>query len=157
MTPTELPLRDVHIPDAISNWPPAIGWWILAILIPLCCYLFIKLYQWLTRKTALKSAKNYFEALQQNQQLTHAQSLTELSHLMRRTVISLYPRAEVASLTGDQWLDFLDKSMINSPFKSESGRLLTQTLYAKNSKKIDLTLLFNLCETWLKAQKEPKI
>ncbi|MBV1912177.1 MAG: DUF4381 domain-containing protein, partial [Cycloclasticus sp.] len=29
----ELPLRDIHLPDAITWWPPAIGWWLLLAVI----------------------------------------------------------------------------------------------------------------------------
>lgn len=32
MPPPELPLRDIHLPEAVSWWPPAIGWWLLALL-----------------------------------------------------------------------------------------------------------------------------
>jgi hypothetical protein len=28
----ELPLRDIHLPEAITWWPPAPGWWISAVL-----------------------------------------------------------------------------------------------------------------------------
>ena len=34
----ELPLRDIHLPDAVSWWPPAIGWWLLAIIIVALAY-----------------------------------------------------------------------------------------------------------------------
>ena len=70
MPQTELPLRDIHLPEAISWWPPAIGWWILAVLIPVILYLLFKLYQRVTRKTALKSAKKQFKSLRENKQLT---------------------------------------------------------------------------------------
>ena len=29
MDPEQLPLRDLHLPDAIGWWPLATGWWIL--------------------------------------------------------------------------------------------------------------------------------
>ena len=29
LDPAQLPLRDIHLPEAIGLWPPAFGWWIL--------------------------------------------------------------------------------------------------------------------------------
>ena len=29
MDPEQIPLRDLHLPDAISWWPLAPGWWIV--------------------------------------------------------------------------------------------------------------------------------
>jgi hypothetical protein len=153
----ELPLRDVQIPAAISWWPPAIGWWILAILIPLSLYLLFKLYRRLTRKTALKAAKKYLQALQQDTSLSELEKLQALSKLMRRTAISLYPRNDVAGLVGSEWLTFLDKSMPAAQFNSATGRLLTDSLYRSPSKLDALAPLFALCASWLEQQKEPKI
>ena len=152
----ELPLRDIHIPDAISWWPLAVGWWALAILIPLCLYLLFRLYRRLTRKTALKSAKKQLQQLNQNQQLSKQEKLVALSSLMRRIAISLYPRSEVASLTGEDWLNFLDQSIPVRSFNSDIGWLLTNALYNPADNSHYLSPLFNLCETWLNAQKEPK-
>ena len=157
MQTTELPLRDIHLPPTISWWPPAIGWWILAVLIPLCIFLSYKLYTHITRKTALKSAKQHLKLLRQNQQLTKQEKLMQLSSLMRRIAISLYPRKDVASLTGENWLNFLDQSIPNRGFNSDTGWLLTDALYSQNADTQYLAPLINLCETWLNAQQEPKI
>lgn len=156
MQENELPLRDIHLPDAISWWPPAMGWWILAVLIPLCSYLIFRLYKRLTRKTALKFAKNQLQALKLDEQLTKQEKLIALSSLMRRTAISLYPRSEVASLTGEAWLNFLDHSIPVRSFNSDIGWLLTNALYRQADNSHYIAPLFNLCETWLNAQKEPK-
>ena len=32
MDPDQIPLRDLHLPEAIGWWPPAPGWWFLALL-----------------------------------------------------------------------------------------------------------------------------
>ena len=32
MDQNALPLRDLHLPDAIGWWPPAPGWWVLFVL-----------------------------------------------------------------------------------------------------------------------------
>lgn len=153
---SDLPLRDVQIPAEISWWPPAIGWWVLAILIPLSLYLLFRLYRRLTRKTALKAAKKHFKALQQDTELSEPEKLQALSQLMRRTAISLYPRNDVAGLVGSKWLNFLDKSMPTAQFSSNTGRLLTDALYRSPTKLESLIPLFALCATWLAQQKEPK-
>lgn len=157
MQPQDLPLRDIHVPDAISWWPPAFGWWVLAILVPLTLYLIYRLYQRLTRKTALKSAKKLIQSIKVDAQLSKHEKLVALSSLMRRSAICLYPRSDVASLTGEDWLDFLDNSIPNRGFNSDSGWLLTNALYSKPTDTQYLAPLFNLCESWLNAQKEPKI
>ena len=63
MQPTQLPLKDIHLPEAIGWWPPAIGWWLLAVLIPLSIALLYWIYKRLTRKTAIKTAKKNLAAI----------------------------------------------------------------------------------------------
>ena len=65
MQPTQLPLKDIHLPDAISWWPPAIGWWLVAIFIPLLSFFLYWLYKRLTRKTAIKTAKKTLAMIKQ--------------------------------------------------------------------------------------------
>jgi len=156
MQPTTLPLRDIHIPEPISWWPPAIGWWVLAVLIPLSLYLLYRLYKRLTRKTALKAAKKQFKQLQENQELSPQDKLIQLASLLRRIAVSLYPRAEVASLTGEQWMNFLDASLQHPEFKQGIGLLLVDAPYRRSPNLAELDALFSLCETWINLQKEPK-
>ena len=33
MDENALPLRDLHLPDAIGWWPPAPGWWVVIALL----------------------------------------------------------------------------------------------------------------------------
>jgi hypothetical protein len=156
MQETELPLKDIHLPDAISWWPPAIGWWLLALLIPILIVFSYWLYKRLTRKTALKTAKNALSAIKLNAELDNTQKLRELSILLRRVAVSLTPRAEVASLTGHSWLAFLDQSLMGAPFSQGDGQLLITAPY-RNTAASDqeITILFSLCEDWLKAQTKP--
>jgi hypothetical protein len=156
MQPTELPLKDIHLPEAIDWWPPAIGWWLLAVLIPLLIAFLYWIYKRLTRKTAIKTAKNNLAAIKQNPALDNNQKLRELSMLIRRVVISVTPRAEVASLTGRQWLAFLDKSVTGAPFSKGCGQLLAESPYRNTlPTEQELIQLISLCEDWLKAQTLP--
>ena len=33
MDPSEIPIRDLHLPEAIGWWPLAPGWWVLIVLL----------------------------------------------------------------------------------------------------------------------------
>ncbi len=153
MPPTQLDLKDIHLPETISWWPPALGWWILAVLIPLLILMLVKIYQHLTRKTAIKTAKKILANLKQDSSKDNFQKLRELSVLLRRVAISVSPKRDVAGLTGRAWLDFLDSSLKDSPFAEGIGACLASEPYRKTPlTEIEITQLISLCEVWLKAQ-----
>ncbi len=153
MPTTDLPLKDIHLPAAIEWWPPALGWWLVLILGLAVLVGAIWLVHRAMRKTALKSAKKLLLALQRNQDLNELQQLTELSMLLRRTSISLYPRSDTASLTGDAWLKFLDRSMQGKPFSEGVGQCLKDAHYRKFAPgTLELSELYRLCSDWLNAQ-----
>jgi hypothetical protein len=156
MPTTQLPLKDIHLPEAIGWWPPAVGWWLLAVLIPLLIVFLYWLYKRLTRRTAIKTANHNLAVISQNPALDNNQKLRELSILIRRVAISVNPRTEVASLTGRQWLAFLDSSVTGAPFSEGSGQLLAEAPYRNTSPtEQEISQLISLCEDWLKAQTKP--
>lgn len=154
MEPQQLQLRDIHLPDAIGWWPPAIGWWLLMVFIPLFCWFVFWLYKRITRKTAVKTAKKLLHSLKQDNDLEAKDKLIELSKLVRRVAISQAPRTEAASLTGQQWLNYLDQSVKGMPFTEGEGKILADVHYQKTvATDLDVSATIALCERWLKAQK----
>lgn len=158
MTPQaqSLPLRDIHLPEPISWWPPAPGWWGLLILVLLLAGLFF-LGRYLYRRGHLRRAahKALSQLQAQYQQHEDAHRLTEdLSVLLRRIALSHFPRAKVASLTGNEWLGFLDQGLAKSKpqgdFLNGPGRVLVEAPYRPEAS-IDTTALLELCTEWIKA------
>jgi cbb3-type cytochrome oxidase subunit 3 len=153
MEPGKLPLRDIHLPEAISWWPPAPGWWLLATLIPLLLAIIFWLYRRITRKTAIKAAKKLLLQLKQDTQRDNSEKLKDLSALVRRVAISRSGRHECAGLTGEQWLQYLERSVKGNPFTQGIGKLLANAPYQKNPPTdTDISQLTRLCEDWLNAQ-----
>jgi Domain of unknown function (DUF4381) len=153
----QLPLRDIHLPEAIGWWPPALGWWLLAVLIPLTIALIFWLYKRITRKTAIKAAKKLLQQIRQDTQRDNSQKVQDLSALLRRVAISTTARNECAGLTGQQWLEFLDRSVKKSPFTQGIGQLLANAPYQQSPPtEQEISQLTNLCEDWLKAQTKHK-
>ncbi|MDD5580383.1 MAG: DUF4381 domain-containing protein [Methylobacter sp.] len=152
MQPPQLPLKDIHLPEAISWWPPAIGWWLLAGLIILLAIFLSWLYKRLKRKTAIKTAKKLLAEIQQNPVQDNLHKLQELSALIRRVVISISPRTQAAGIIGNEWLMFLDSWMEGTPFSEGVGQLLADAPY-RNTAPTDAQILqlISLCEDWLKT------
>jgi len=146
MKPDLSQLRDIHLPAPISWWPPAPGWWMLLALLLIT----IMLGYWLLRRRRQSAWRR--QALSELQQLRDSDAATmvaQLSVLLRRVAISRYPQAEVASLTGEAWLAFLDSSLDDgSPFQSGPGRVLLIGPYAA-AVDIDTPALLALAERWI--------
>jgi len=151
-----LPLKDIHLPEPLSWWPPAPGWIILAILIPLLVVGSYFIYKRIKQKTALKTARYLLDAIKKEKHQHPLSTLTALSALLRRVAISVSPRSDVASLRGEAWLNFLDGSCKDKPFTTGVGRCLADAQYRPNlPADTDMEALFKLCECWLKQQKSP--
>ncbi len=157
MPTQQLQLRDIHLPESIGWWPPAMGWWILAFLLPLLGFLMFWLYKRISRKTAIKTAKKLLSKIKQDSSSNNMDKLIALSELLRRVAISIYPRKQVASLTGQAWLDFLDSSVIGAPYSKTPGTLLAHGHYQKSAPTdIEIMQLIKICENWLNSQKYHK-
>lgn len=151
-----LPLRDIHLPDPVSWWPPAPGWWLLLVLMAVIIsgiFLFKRIRK---RRLLRRTALNEFRILreQYNQNHNRVELVKSLSVLMRRSSISFYPRSTSASLTGDQWLQQLDKTARRKAFESGNGRILATAPYLPPDSTIDVDFddLLSLCEDWLNRQ-----
>lgn len=127
-----LPLRDLHLPDAIGWWPLAPGWWaVLAIVAAALGYLAWRLFKrWqfhAPRRYALRELAR-FEA----EYLEHRNPVTfgkQLSELLRRGMLAYAPREEVAGITGEEWLAWLDEGMPLPYFHTEGGKSLLDLPY----------------------------
>lgn len=154
MNPAELPLRDIHLPDPISWWPLALGWWLLllALATPFILWGILKLWRTVQQRYALKRAaliefKRIENTFSDNQ--NELELMQSLSTLLRRCCISHYSRAATASLTGEQWLSLLDQYVDNHDFSQGPGRSLISGPYQKNIS-IDSDALLTLCKQWIK-------
>ncbi|BCU07503.1 DUF4381 domain-containing protein [Allochromatium tepidum] len=125
-------LRDWHLPDPVSWWPPAPGWWLVAAVVLIALALVVRL--WLRRRgrTSLQRAARR-ELEQMGRELAaggdRRRYLAELSRLLRRLALARYPRAQVAGLTGDDWLAFLDATGGAGEFSDGVGRVLVESAY----------------------------
>jgi len=150
-------LRDIHLPQMISWWPPAPGWWLLLMLA--CLLLAGGWYLWrrwrpTDRKPALKAilteALREFDHVNSALQSGESAAMPALSVLMRRVAVQLDSGA--AGLTGEAWLQWLDSRWQQQDFTDGAGRTLVESPYRAVSA-ADALALSSVCRDWLEAQR----
>ena len=132
MNPTQnLPLRDIHLPDAVSWWPLAPGWWIALALLIICVAGLYWLVKTLTKPVIKKSARAELQHLLDDyaEHRDAQKLLQQLSVLMRRIGISYLPRSEAAGITGRAWYQQLNELVKGQPLSDASIDLLVSAPY----------------------------
>lgn len=149
MTPGKvLELRDIHLPPDPGLWPPAPGWWLLALLIlTLLVGLGRLLHRRLARRRLQRRVLAELEALAGYADLP--QAVGEVSALLKRVALARFPRREVAPLVGEPWLGFLDRTGGAGRFRAGPGRPLAEAPYARHHD-LDLTALLQLARDWVR-------
>lgn len=150
----DLPLHDIHLPAAVSAWPPATGWWLLPIILCLLALIAFKLVQ---LKKQYKAPPAYKKIAHREMQLLETrfknggasiEFLREVSGLLRRIALSYLPRESVASLTGAQWIEQLNTLSGETVFTPELSTLLINATYQKNIS-FDKNDLLLSCKRWI--------
>lgn len=157
MPSQSLPLRDIHLPPAISWWPPAPGWWYLLAGVVILVGLALLIRRWYKkgalRREALTRLRQIETAYEQEGDCIKLSQ--ELSILLRRIVLSNRPKEQVAGLTGENWLRFLDEhnpvsnKKNSSAFQQGAGRILITAPYQKQVDKEEVDRLLGLCQKWI--------
>ena len=136
-------------PQAINWLPQTTGWWWLgaALLTMLLRYGWRRLRHWYRNRYRR-------EATVRLQQLGSAADqgrlIEELNRLMKLTALAAFSREQVASLSGEDWVDFLNSRCNRPPFSSEQSKLLAVSAYRSEVLEADTRQqLLAACLTWV--------
>ena len=96
-------LHDIVLPQAPGIWPLAIGWWLLiAILIISAAFLIKTLVnysqQWKIKRLAIAK-------------LNTCKDCNDINQLIKQVAIHYCDDANISSLTGNNWVDFIDRNL----------------------------------------------
>ena len=162
--PAALPLREIHLPDSVGWWPPAPGWWLLPCLVALAAILawYVSLRYRRRKYSAVNMARKELEEIRARYAADRdARHCVEaLSGLLRRLCISIFPRAETAGLTGNEWLVFLQEGAGKSQADQadnevetlpELGRILLEAPYRRQVDEEEVETLISFCSDWIEA------
>ena len=134
-------LRDVHLPEDVSWWPLAYGWWVSIVLsllgvTALVYYLLRKRKQNAYRYSAIKELDTAYIQWQQNNDI--AAYLQSANAILKRTVLHFTNKHDAASESGPTWLETLARSAQNKLSVELKDALASQIYRAKPLANINL-------------------
>lgn len=150
-------LRDIRLPEPIGWWPIAPGWWFLIFLtlFIIAAFAFKRLqkkrenrYRLVARDELQVFNTRYKE--DQNAKVF----LSDTQKLLRRVALHRYPqqRRKFASLSGHQWLKFLNDCCVEKVFK-ETDMPLFESLPYKNDVSFDTKAWQTSVASWLEQHR----
>lgn len=156
MNPQELPLQDIHLPGEVPWWPLATGWWVLLATLFVMAWVGYWLFKRYRGKNdrkivipACQVARSELRKLQAsgNENRNDVLVAQQLSALLRRLAISLFPGENVAGFTGVTWWRWLDDKAVATLFEDHAGRQLEQAAYGGES--FDADSLIEIVSSWM--------
>lgn len=146
-------LRDIHLPPTQGFWPPAPGWWVLALVL----VVIVAALAWLARRHRrrtlwLRLARAELATLERTA-LKEPQWFTQLNSLLKRVARERYPLERPEAQSGEQWAacllrHFPGNQMVHKPVVEA---LVISAWQAKPAAEPADALDF--ARRWLEAQK----
>lgn len=152
-------LADIHLPEPVSYWPPAIGWWILALSALIAIVLLGRRFaahrrQLKIRQYALAELNRCYDryshaAASENQQST-LNYVNDFNTVIRRVALVHYPQANVASLDGASWVDFIQEKGESSLMSKEITVALKHGRFQSKCE-VDVDAMQSFGEQWVQS------
>lgn len=131
-------LRDIAVPDAPPLWPPALGVWVLLVVV--LAMVAAALVMWM-RARERNAYRRAGLALLEDARTTH-----DVNVVLKRVALAVFPRPEVAPLYGVDWVEFLDGSCSRTRFAAiriaEDGAEVSREVRT-------------LARTWIRSHRPP--
>ncbi len=126
-------LHEILLPEPVSWMPQTVGWYAIfgIVLFVTGWWVYSRLRRFRAnryRRVALAELEVIERELKQPEK--RAKALAEIPVLLKKTALSAFPRTDVADLSGEKWLAFLDETMGEKDFTEGEGRLLPELAYA---------------------------
>ena len=150
-------LADIHLPAEISYWPPAPGWWILALIVLVLMVLAIRRY--IRHRNLHQICQHALAELNRcyNSYVNEASGggddkklryVNEFNSVIRRVALYHFPQSNVASLGGHAWVDFIRKKGESSKLDDSIAAALSFGRFQTECD-VDVVALNSLGEEWI--------
>jgi hypothetical protein len=154
-------LADIHLPEPVSFWPPAPGWWILALLLLIMTAWVISKGFIISNRRKIKAHalveldrcySNYAADLG-NESASAANRLklsyvNETNSVLKRVALVHFPGAAVAGLGGPEWVSFIRENGQSALLTTEIAEALSHGRF-QTKLEINVDEMNNFAAQWI--------
>ena len=147
-------LADIHLPAEVSFWPPALGWWILALLLLIAgSFATRKLYEKAEQRKACQYALTELEScLKRLNESTGQKKLlryvNDVNTVLRRVALVKFPESNPGSLVGETWIAFIRRTGDSSRLDEQLSAALSHGRFRKQVE-VDSQALNQMAHSWI--------
>ncbi|GJM14562.1 MAG: hypothetical protein DHS20C12_29650 [Pseudohongiella sp.] len=152
-------LADIHLPEPVSYWPPAIGWWILAALALVLVVLVFRKFAQLSRQRkicqyAIAELERCYDNYSNGDPAAIDQGkldyVNQFNTVLRRVALVHFQQANVASLDGASWVDFIRQKGESSLMTDEIAAALQHGRFQTKCD-VDVDAMQGFGQQWIES------
>jgi len=152
-------LADIHLPQAVGLWPPAPGWWILALVLLILALFAARRYLRYSRlhkicNHALSELDRCYAqvavAADDAADSSRLRYINEVNSVLRRVALVHFPQSASASLDGAAWVDFIKEKGESSAMTAEIAAALSFGRFQKQCQ-VDVDALHGFGRRWVSS------
>jgi len=144
-------LRDIVVPPDVPLWPPAPGWWIVGTALVAGAVVLAAMAVVRYRRDAYR--RMALEELTGVERLPVAEATQRITAVLKRAALVAYPRGEVARLSGEAWLGFLDRTGGDGVFTRGPARILPSLAFGDAGGETDLAPIASAARAWVRRHR----
>lgn len=150
-------IRDIHLPNDVSYWPPALGWWLLAgIFLLLLMITVIKLLRHQRNNRYRRIARQALDKALSEWHVDNdsARYVRRANALMRRCLHHALGSETLTSTATSDWVSTLNR-ITKATLSSAAETALTVQCYQR-SPNIDVAMIHPELVRWVTSHQAPK-
>ncbi len=144
-------LRDIHGAPAVPWWPPAPGWWILAMMIAVgLFFIFRKAIQRYRAHQRRQILCRYIDQVEQDVDPLRVpqEFLSSLNRIFKIVALRAFPQSRCAFMQGSEWVEFVRRNL-QAPAASDDLAVLAVGPY-QPLPVFDAESLLSLTRSWIR-------
>ncbi len=153
------PLRE---PAMVGWWPLAPGWWVLIAVSLLAVaalgyYLFQRYRGNAYRRLALRQLHTLHDKFSESKmdEDPWRAYVRDTNALLKSVAVTVFPRHDIAALSGEAWLQFLNKTRHDASQETEFSSSFATAAYQRDLPDLDPEQLFSASRNWIKRHRPP--